>query len=55
MIKIYIFACNNDTMTECIEKKLFGVKKDYVRDISIGDYCLLYNFRYKNGFWFMES
>jgi len=57
MIKIYIFACNNDTMTECIEKKLFGVKKDYVRDISIGDYCLLYNFDIKMvfGLWKAKS
>ena len=43
-MKIYIFACNNKTMTDCLTLKLFGVADPYVSDIEIGDYCLLYNY-----------
>lgn len=52
-MKIYIFACNNNTMSECLTENLFGVKKPYVTDIDIGDYCLLYNYSDKNiyGLW----
>jgi hypothetical protein len=52
-MRIYIFACNNETMTDCIMLKLFGVADPYVRDIEIGDYCLLYNYSDKNiyGIW----
>lgn len=40
-------------MTQCIIENLFGVAKPYVKDIDIGDYCLLYNYSDKNvyGIW----
>jgi hypothetical protein len=53
-MKAYIFACNNDTMPECIIRKLFGDNKPkYVSDISPGDFCYLYNYDNKilYGIW----
>ena len=43
-MKTYIFACNDETMPECISQNLFGVNNSYVSDISPGDFCYLYNF-----------
>lgn len=31
-------------MGECISRNLFGVSRPYVSDISIGDFCYLYNY-----------
>ena len=52
-MKIYIFACNKNTMTDCLRLNLFGIAKPYVSDIEIGDYCLLYNYDDRNlyGVW----
>jgi len=52
-MKTYIFACNALTMGECFSRNLFGVGKPYVKDISIGDFCYLYNFDEKKlyGLW----
>lgn len=43
-MRTYIFACDAGTMPECLSKRLFGVNKSYVSDISQGDFCYLYNF-----------
>jgi hypothetical protein len=40
----YIFACNIETIGECLARNLFGVWDSYVSDISPGDFCYLYNF-----------
>jgi hypothetical protein len=44
-------------MTDCITLNLFGVADPYVKDIEIGDYCLLYNYSDKNvyGVWKADS
>lgn len=52
-MKSYIFACNSDTMGECLSRSLFGVGKPNVSDISVGDLCYLYNYSDKclYGIW----
>jgi hypothetical protein len=52
-MKAYIFACNDETMGECLARNLFGVADNYVSDISPGDYCYLYNYSSKMlyGLW----
>jgi hypothetical protein len=52
-MKSYIFACNFDTMSECLSRNLFGVAKPNVSDISVGDFCYLYNYddKFLYGVW----
>jgi Development and cell death domain. len=52
-MKSYIFACNALTMGECLSRNLFGVAKPNVSDISIGDFCYLYNYddKFLYGVW----
>ncbi len=53
-MKAYIFACNIETMGECLARNLFGDNKQtYVSDISPGDFCYLYNYDTKEifGLW----
>jgi hypothetical protein len=56
-MKAYIFACNALTMGECFSLNLFGVAKPYVKDVSIGDFCYLYNYdeRKLYGLWKAQS
>ena len=44
-MKIHIFECNDDSQTECFEKKLFGSNVPWpLTSVRAGDYCLLYNY-----------
>ena len=42
-------------MTECFMYNLFGVAKPYVKDIDIGDYCLLYNYSDKKIYGLLKA
>lgn len=39
-----LFLCNNDTMTECMTRNLFGTNEPYGRGVKNGELCLLYNY-----------
>ncbi len=44
----YIFLCSNATEDECLQKNLFGGKKQYqsqTKQVKVGDVLLLYNYQ----------
>lgn len=43
-LKTYIFECNNDTYTECIERQLFGSNVRWPLGVKKGDICFLYHY-----------
>src|SRR5260370_28734435 len=43
-MRVAIFLCNNETMSECHTLSLFGTNEPYGRSVVRGDLCLLYNY-----------
>lgn len=52
-MRSYIFACNQETMGECLSRNLFGGGNPNMSDISVGDFCYLYNYddKFLYGVW----
>jgi DNA polymerase III epsilon subunit-like protein len=40
----FVFACNSDTVEECLQKQLFGAPTDWPLNVPRGSPCFLYNF-----------
>lgn len=40
----YVFSCNDTTVTECLEKRIFGAPSIWPLSIKPGSTCFLYNF-----------
>ena len=56
-MKAAVFLCNNETMGECFEKKLFGTNELYGFEVHRGDFLFLYNFSDElvYGVWIAEQ
>lgn len=56
-MKLRIFVCDLETEGECFERNLFGDSRPWPTSISVGDFCLLYNFHTKtlHGLWVAKS
>ena len=56
-MKVAIFLCNNETITDCFRLNLFGTNEPYGLWVKRGDLCLLYNFSDNSlyGVWLATS
>ena len=56
-MKLAIFLCNDTTMGECFEKKLFGTSEAYGGQVKKGDLLFLYNYSDNHlwGIWIAET
>jgi hypothetical protein len=43
-MRIALFLCNNETMTDCYTLGLFGTQAPYGQQVVKDDLCLLYNY-----------
>jgi hypothetical protein len=56
-MRVAVFLCSNETMTECYTLGLFGTNEPYGRAVRVGDLCLLYNYSDNKvyGVWAADS
>lgn len=56
-MKVAIFLCKNETMTDCFTLNLFGTNEPYGLWVKRGDLCLLYNYSDNSlyGVWMATS
>jgi DNA polymerase III epsilon subunit-like protein len=49
----YVFACTDNTVTDCLEKHLFGAPTTWPLSVAPGSVCFLYNFdsQFISGVW----